>query len=359
MKNGRQEPALRGEYGSWLGELKRRYLEARQRAAVAVNTSLLEFYWSVGRDISEKQYANNYGSAFYKRLSRDLIQSLPDVKGVSPTNLKYMFRFYELYRGRIRLQPVDDLPAKQAGLTLEELCSIPWFHHQRIIDKCKGSASRAIFYVRKTLEFGWGRSSLMAFLDSDLYEREGKAITNFESTLPAAESDLIQQIIKDPYNFDFLTLKPEYDERELETALVDNVTKFLLELGTGFSFMGRQLRLEVGEKEFFPDLLFYNTKIHAYCVVEIKTGSFKPEYLGQLSFYVSAVNHQYREGPDNPTIGLLICKDKDSIVAKYALEPFKEPLGISEYQLSRLYPADFKSSMPSIEEVESAFKNSG
>lgn len=199
---------------------------------------------------------------------------------------------------------------------------------------------------------------LVNWFSTDLYEREGKAITNFSSTLPEIQGDLAQQITKDPYLFDFLSMREDYDERDLEDALVSNVTKFLLELGKGFSYMGRQLRIVVGSQEFFPDLLFYNTHIHAYVVIELKAQTFKPEFLGQLSFYVSAVNNQMKTEADNPTIGLLICKDKDSVVAKYALDPYKEPLGIAEYQLSKLYPKDLKSSLPSIEEIESELKHS-
>jgi predicted nuclease of restriction endonuclease-like (RecB) superfamily len=193
---------------------------------------------------------------------------------------------------------------------------------------------------------------LLNFLDTDLFERKGKAITNFRKQLPEPQGDLAQEITKDPYNFDFLTLTDDFNERELENALVDNMTRFLMELGKGFSFMGKQYRIRVGQSEFFIDLLFYNTRIHAYCVIELKATTFKPEHLGQLSFYVSAVNHELKSEIDNPTIGILICKDKDEIVAKYALDTINSPIGISEYQLSKLYPADFKSSLPTIEEIE-------
>ena len=363
-------------YEPWLGDLKRRYLTARLRAANAVNTSLIEFYWGLGRDIEKMQYANTYGSDFFNRLSADLRRDIPDAKGLSVINIRYMHRFYCLYapivesgeqsaeqlENSILPQPVEILPSEKVlhpveQLTHKDLFLVPWFHHQRIIDRCKGDAKKAIFYVRKTLEYGWGRTTLLNFLGTDLYEREGKAITNFSTTLPALDSDLAQQLTKDPYNFDFLTLRAEYDERELEDALIANVTHFLLELGTGFSYMGRQFRLEVGEQEFSPDLLFYNARVHAYFVVELKADSFKPEYLGQLSFYVSAINHQFKTEADNPTVGLLICKDKNSVVARYSLESYAQPLGISEYQLSKLYPADFKSSLPTIEEIEASLSD--
>ena len=306
--------------------------------------------YKLGRDIEAKQYTNNYGSGFYKNLSQDLKNEMPGVKGFSPTNLKYMSYFYKLYAplAANRQQAADDF---------KMLFLIPWDHHRRIIDKCKDDMDKALFFVRKTWENNWGRDALLNWLDTDLYERDGKAITNFQSTLPAVQSDLAQQITKDPYQLDFLNLREKYDERDIENELVNNVTRFLLELGKGFSYMGRQFRLEVGQQEFFPDLLFYNTHLHAYVVVELKAQSFHPSFLGQLSFYVSAINHQFKTDIDNPTIGLLICKDKDNVVAKYALESYKEPMGISEYQLSKLFPKDFKSSMPTIEELEKRLKD--
>lgn len=334
-------------YSQWLAALKARYLQQRMKAVVAVNSSLLQFYWNLGKDISERNLDNKYGSQFYKQLSDDLTAQIPNVKGFSPTNLKYTKYFYELYSESDgnRPQPVDDLETQQ-------IFSIPWGHQRCIIDRCQGDRNRALFFVHKTIDHNWSRNVLLNFLDTDLYERQGKALTNFKQQLPAPESDLAQELTKDPYNFDFLTLADVFKERELENALVDNMTRFLMELGTGFSYMGRQYRIKVGESEFFIDLLFYNTRIHAYCVIELKAATFKPEHLGQLSFYVSAVNHELKSEMDNPTIGILICKDKDEIVAKYALDTINSPIGISEYQLSKLYPADFKSSLPTIEEIE-------
>lgn len=354
-------------YMKWLDELKNRYLKQRLKAMSAVSNYVLEFYWNLGKDITARQYANTYSSGFYKNLSDDLKIKLPGVRGFSPTGLKYMVYFYNLYSPVIenRPQPVDDFktslpinrPQAVDDFDLETLLSIPWGHHRFIIDKCKGNVQKAIFFVRKTLENNWSRDVLLNWLDTDLYEREGKAISNFQATLPAPQSDLAQQITKDPYSFDFLTLREEYDERDLEDALVNNVTRFLLELGKGFSYMGRQFRLSVGKQEFFPDLLFYNAHIHAYIVIELKVKPFKPEFLGQLSFYVSAIDHQFKTDIDNPTIGLLICKDKDNVVAKYALDAYKQPLGISEYELSKLIPKDFKTTLPSIDEIEEELKD--
>ena len=350
------------DYHSWVKELKQRYLSARLKASIDANRTLLEYYWSLGRDIADKQYANTYGSGFYKTLSHDLRSEMPEEKGFSETNLKYMYYFYQLYSQLIenRLQGVDDFKITNrpqlADDLLTEICSIPWFHQQRIIDKSKGDAKKALFFVRKVIENSWGRDMLLNFLSTDLYERQAKAITNFNKTLPALQSDLAQQTTKDPYVFNFLTMTEDYNERELEDALVANVTKFLVELGTGFAYMGRQYRMQVGEKEIFIDLLFYNTRIHAYCCIELKTGSFQASYLGQLGLYVSAVNHLLKTEHDNPTIGLLICKDKDNIEAQYSLEGYNLPLGISQYELTKLIPNEIKSSLPSIEEIESTLE---
>lgn len=362
------------EYRSWVKELKQRYLSARLKASVDANRTLLEYYWSVGRDIEDKQYANTYGSKFYETLSHDMRSEMSGEKGFSEGNIRYMYRFYQLYNQLIvnlpqsaedfsqtnLLQGVDDsdianLP-QLAERLYNEVCSIPWDHQRRIIDKCKGDAKKALFFVRKVIENSWGRDVLLNFLGTDLYERQAKALTNFSKTLPAPQSDLAQQTTKDPYVFNFLAMTEDYNERELEDALVANVTKFLVELGTGFAYMGKQYRLQVGEKEIFIDLLFYNTRIRAYCCVELKTGSFEASHLGQLGLYVTAVNHQLKTEYDNPTIGLLICKDKDNIEAQYSLEAYNLPLGISQYELSRLIPKEIKSSLPSIEQIESTLE---
>ena len=362
------------DYRSWVKELKQRYLSARLKASIEANRTLLEYYWSLGHDIADKQYANTYGSGFYKILSHDLRSEMPEEKGFSESNIRYMYRFYQLYSQLFEnlpqgvedscntnlLQGVEDFKTANrpqlADDLLKEIFSIPWVHQQRIIDKCKGDAEKALFFVRKVIENSWGRDMLLNFLSTDLYERQAKAITNFSKTLPALQSDLAQQTTKDPYVFNFLTMTEDYNERELEDALVANVTKFLVELGTGFAYMGRQYRMQVGEKEIFIDLLFYNTRIHAYCCIELKTGSFEASHLGQLGLYVSAINHQLKTEYDNPTIGLLICKDKDNIEAQYSLEAYNLPLGISQYELSKLIPNEIKSSLPSIEEIESTLE---
>ena len=350
------------DYRSWVKELKQRYLSARLKASIEANRTLLEYYWSLGRDIADKQYANTYGSGFYKTLSYDLRSEMPEEKGFSERNLRNMYDFYRTYNQLIEnLQQAaanssEPNRRQYADDVLREICSIPWDHQCRIVSKCKKDPNKALFFVRKVIENSWGRDMLLNFLGTDLYERQAKAITNFSKTLPALQSDLAQQTTKDPYVFNFLTITEDYNERELEDALVANVTKFLVELGTGFAYMGRQYRMQVGEKEIFIDLLFYNTRIHAYCCIELKTGSFQASYLGQLGLYVTAVNHQLKTEHDNPTIGLLICKDKDNIEAQYSLEAYNLPLGISQYELSKLIPNEIKSSLPSIEEIESTLE---
>ena len=247
-----------------------------------------------------------------------------------------------------RQQAVDDLGQ-------DIIFYIPWGHHVQIFGKCKSNPQKALFYVKKTLENNWSRDVLLNFLATDLYEREGKAVTNFAMTLPAEQSDLAQAMTKDPYRFDFLTLREKYDEKELKDALINKAEKFLIELGTGFAYMGREVRIEVGETEKFIDMLFYNTKRHCYVVLEVKTGKFDSSYAGQLGTYVVAVNHQIKSEQDNPTVGLLICKDLDKVEAQYALESSSQPIGVSSYELSKLIPEEFKGSMPTIEEIEAEF----
>lgn len=235
---------------------------------------------------------------------------------------------------------------------------IPWGHHKLIIDRCFSSPEKALFYIRKIAEYNWSRSVLMNFLDTGLYEREGKAITNFQTSLPIPQGDLAQEITRDPYNFNFLTLEQDYREKELKGALIANITRFLLELGNGFAYMGKEYRLNVGETEQFLDLLFYNVNLRCYVVVEVKTADFTPADLGQLGTYVVSVNHILKKPDDNPTLGILICKSKDNILAKYALESSNVPIGVSEYELSKLYPVDLKSSLPTIEEIERGLEES-
>ena len=346
----------RTDYVQWLSELKLRYRNQQLKAAVMVNQAMLVFYWELGKDIVERNFENVYGSGFFKKLSCDLKEKLDSPQGFSENNLRYMRSFYRLYSPYVSnlQQPVGKSAevAKKAAMSPAMLFAIPWGHHVQIMNKCGGSLDKALFYVRKCQEHNWSRSVLMNFLDTGLYEREGKAVTNFKSALPLPQGDLAQEITRDPYNFNFLSIDADYREKELKTALIDNITKFLLELGSGFAYMGREYRLKVGETEQFLDLLFYNINLRCYVVIEVKTGEFMPADLGQLGTYVVAVNHILKKPDENPTLGLLICKSKDNVLAKYALESSSVPIGVSEYELAKLYPADFKSSLPTIEEIE-------
>jgi len=344
-------------YAKWIQDISMRFQSMQVKAATKVNREMLVFYWTLGHDIVKLHADSKWGSKFYANLSKDLADALPNVKSFSETNLKYMKYFYQLY-SQISPQSVDkNVDEEISPQLVDELCKIPWGHHRYIIDKCKDKPEKAIFYVRKTIENNWSRAVLLNWLGTDLYERQGKAITNFRNQLPAVQGDLAQEITKDPYNFDFLTLTEDYNEKELKDALENNIVNFLLELGSGFAFVGREYRLLIGETEKFIDLLFYNIKLHCYVVVEVKTGKFDSAHIGQLGTYVAGTNHILKSEQDNPTIGLLICKEKDNVLAQYALESSSEPIGISEYELSKLYPEDFKGTLPSIEEIEQEFSD--
>ena len=352
------------EYVGWVKELVKRYRRSQVKAAVKVNNEMLRYYWELGKDIEEKQADNKYGSRFYATLSRDLRLELPNVEGLSETSIRYAKRFYELYNHQLANLPQVVEESEKANLPQlverlqTELFSVPWGHHRYIIDKCAGDSNKAMFYVRQTLKNGWSRDMLLNMLGTSLYERSGKAQTNFKSTLLDADSDLAQEMTRDPYNFSFTNLRGKYNERILKDALLINITNFLLELGTGFAYVGKEYRLQIAEKEKFIDLLFYNLKLSCYVVVEVKIGEFDFADVGQLGGYVVACNHLLRkEGRDNPTIGLLICKQKNNTLAQYALESSTQPLGISEYELEKLYPEKVEGTMPTIEEIEARLGN--
>lgn len=345
------------EYKKWIEDISNRFRQSQLLSAVKLNSDMLRFYWSLGKDISEMSKKAEYGKNFYKSVSEDLKERFPNVKSFSVTNLKYMRYFYEMYpEAGNRQQLVDDFDNHILS-PIETIFRIPWGHNRLIIDKCKGNVDKALFYVGKTLENNWSRAVLMNFLDTDFYEREGKALTNFSEVLPDYQGDLAQAITRDPYNFDFLTIREKYNEKELKDALMDNLTHFLLELGNDFTFKGREVRIEMGETENFIDMLFYNTRLRCYVVVEIKVRGFNAGDMGQLGTYMVAVNHQIKGEDDNPTLGLLICKSKDDIKAKYALEASSQPVGISEYDISGFIPEEFKGSLPSIDEIEAELED--
>jgi predicted nuclease of restriction endonuclease-like (RecB) superfamily len=351
-------------YKDWLIELKQKVRTAQLKAAIAVNTELILLYWELGKMITEKQTA--WGSKFLEQLSQDLRTEFPDMQGFSERNLKYCRQFYQFYYPSIGQQLVAQLEQpNQTNDTpqivnpedfntlfrQQPVAQIPWGHNILIFSKSK-SADEAEFYAGQTLQNGWSRNVLSLQINANLFQRQGKAIHNFQNTLPEITSDLAHQMIKDPYQFDFLALTDNYKERELENALVNNITNFLLELGSGFAYIGRQVPLMIGDQEYFIDLLFYHLKLRAYVVVELKTTDFIPEYAEKLSFYLSAANDLLKHPTDNPTIGLMICKNKNNIIAEYALKDINQPIGVSEYQLSKLFPEEFKSSLPTIEEIE-------
>lgn len=336
------------EYKTWIENLKDRIKHSQIKASVRVNYEMLDLYWDIGRDIVSKQKNAKWGEAFLATMSKDLRKTFPDMAGFSVQDLKSIRYWYKFYNSNENgLQAVS-----QMELVEKLVKSIPWGHNQRIMYKCKNIAE-ALFYVQKTMDNGWSRTVLEHQIDSGLYDRQGKAITNFQLKLPEPQSDLAEQTLKNPYNFDFLTLREQYDEKELEDALINQITQFLLELGTGFSYLGRQVHLHVGESDFYMDLLFYHVRLHCYVVVELKTEKFKPEFAGKLNFYVTAVNKQMKAKEDNPTIGILICKDKDDVVAEYALDDISQPIGIAEYELTKVLREEFKSSLPTVEEIES------
>ncbi len=334
------------DYKIWLSDLKSQIRQSQLKAAVKVNVELLRLYWDMGKDITTRRFEAAWGSGFFEQLSRDLRKEFPDIRGFSITNLRYIKRFYLFYTE-------DALIRHQLGGEFEHpIFHIPWRHHIELLSKCKTTAE-ALFYINEIMTNGWSRAVLQNMLDTNLYQAKGKAITNFSEKLPVPMSDLATQTLKDPYSFDFLAMRKDYDERELENALVENITRFLLELGSGFAFVGKQVRLEIGGQEFFVDLLFYHLKLRCFIVVELKVTDFEPSYLGQLGFYVTAINETMRHPNDAETIGLLICRHKNKLVAEYALKNMQQPLGISEYTLRRVMPEQFKSSLPTIEEIES------
>lgn len=324
-------------YTDWLIELKSRIHSAQQGAALAVNRELVLLYWQIGRDILVRQAEQGWGAKVIERLAHDLCAAFPEMKGFSPRNLKYMRAFAEAW--------------PEAEFVQAVLAQLPWYHQLALLDKLPNSTERR-WYAAKAIEHNWSRNVLVMQIETRLHERNGTAVTNFETSLPKPQSDLALESLKDPYRFDFLGLTDEAQERDVEQSLVKHVTEFLLELGAGLAFVGRQVLLDVGGDEFFIDLLFYHLKLRCYVVIELKAGKFKPKHLGQLGFYLTAVDRQIKNEQDNPTIGLLLCKSKNKVVAEYALGDKTQPMGIAEYKLLESLPAELQTSLPSIEQIE-------
>lgn len=368
------------EYFAWIGELKKRYRSTQIKGAVSVNSALLEFYWLLGKDISERYLTDAaYGSSFFKELSADLKVAIPDAVGLSPRNLKYCKDFFCLYAPKGILpqvvaklhSPMSSLPQLAANfaqhladsddtapqLVEQLLVRVPWGHHRIIIDKCGGDVAKALFYLRKTVENGWSRNVLAIEIAGDLYSRHGKAVTNFALTMPEPDSDLAQQLTKDPYIFEVQGLAEKYRETELTDAMCSNIIRLLNSMGKGFAFVGREYAVEVEGKEYRIDLLFYCIPLHRYFAVEVKTGEFEPSYLGQLQGYVAACDMVLNTPQENPAIGLLVCRGKNAPLAKYLLGKIDMPIGVSDYELLRKVPDNFKSQLPTIEEIEVELAN--
>jgi predicted nuclease of restriction endonuclease-like (RecB) superfamily len=331
-------------YGDWLADLKNRIHSAQQRATLAVNRELVLLYWQIGKDILTRQAQQGWGAKVIERLAHDLRSAFPEMKGFSPRNLKYMRAFAEAW--------------PEAEFVQQAVAQLPWGHNLVLLDRLSTEIERR-WYAAKAIEHNWSRNVLNIHIETRLLERSGTAVTNFAVSLPKSQSDLARESLKDPYRFDFLGLSDEAQEREIEHALVKHVTEFLLELGAGFAFVGRQVLLDVGGEEFFIDLLFYHLKLRCYVVIELKAGKFKPEHLGQLGFYLTAMDRQVKNEHDNPTIGLLLCKSKNKVVAEYALGDKTQPMGIAEYKLLESLPAELQTSLPSIEQIERELAGGG
>lgn len=376
-------------YTALVFQLKKEIQTARIKASLNANAHLLTLYWKMGAAILESQQEEGWGTKIIDRLATDLRSEFPDMKGISPRNLKYMRAFADAYpqfvqqpaaqskkainpnqknktspivqqpAAKLNKQSIVQVPLAQLGkneIMQVPLAQIPWYHHITLLDKVKDKDER-LFYINQTAEHGWSRNVLVHQIEGKLYKRKGAAVTNFEATLPAPQSDLARELLKDPYKFDFLSLGTEYVEKDLEDALVTHITKFLLELGAGFSYVGRQYHLEVGGEDFYIDLLFYHLKLRCYVVLELKTGKFVPEYASKLNFYLNAVDDMLRHKADEPSIGILICKERNKVVAEYALRGISKPIGVSEYKLTEKIPEGLKGSLPTIKQIENELKD--
>lgn len=328
-------------YKEWLSELKARIHQTQQKAVRSLNTELILLYWQIGHDILIRQSQQKWGTKVIDRLSQDLCVSFPELKGFSPRNLKYMRSFAKEW--------------ENIEIVQQHVAQLPWSHNIILLSKLENKQDR-LWYANQVIENGWSRNVLIHQIESKLIKREGKAITNFATNLPEPQSELAQATLKDPYVFDFLSLGVEAKERDIETALTKHITQFLLELGAGFAFVGKQVHLEVGGDDYYIDLLFYHLKLRCYVVVELKTGDFKPEHTGQLSFYLSAVDSQIKNEDDAPSIGLLLCKNRNRIVAEYALRDNSKPIGVAEYQIAEVLPEGLEDKLPSIEQIEDEFR---
>lgn len=376
----KKKPHALAGYAGLLSDIKSRIQQAQTRAMLSVNAELVRLYWDIGRLIVERQHRDGWGVSVTDRLSADLRKAFPGLKGFSPSNVSRMRAFYLAYQPAAKnlpkaeanpllvnsAQAVPKLKGRNSAQAVPKLVSdgppplvaaIPWGHNVVLLFKLSDNARR-LWYASQTLAHGWSRAILTVQIDSDLYARQGKATTNFDRLLPSPQSDLAQQTLKDPYIFDFLTLSEPFRERELELSLLLHVEKFLLELGQGFAFVGRQYRITIGDEEFSIDLLFYHLKLRSFVVIDLKTGAFKAEYAGKMNLYLGAIDDQLRHASDSPTVGLILCQDRNRVVAEYALRGMTQPIGVSEYELTRVLPRELESSLPSIDEIEAELSGS-
>ena len=356
-------------YADLLHEIKKRIRQAQVRAVLSANKEMILLYWDIGLLIAKRQLAEGWGAAIIPRLAKDVKNDMPESKGFSERNLKRMVRFYREYPFLSEFVPraVAQLETNTANTKVPQAVALsspedreqmrhlvvrlPWGHNILLIEKIKNPKIR-VWYMRMTIEQGWSRNVLNLMIDSDSYGREGNAVTNFDRMLPSPQSDLARQALKDPYIFDFLTLDEPFRERELEVGLIQHLERFLLELGVGFAFVGRQFHIDISEDDFYIDLLFYHLELRCYVVIELKRGAFKPEYAGKMNFYLNVVDDKLKHETDNQSIGMILCQDKKKVLAEYALHGLNKPIGISEYELTRALPEELKSALPTIEEIE-------
>ncbi len=382
----KQPPSDLAWYSELLADIKKRIRQAQNQAALSANAEMLWMYWDIGRMVAKRQKKEGWGKGLLPRLAVDLKNDIPQIKGFSERNLQLMIQFQDEYPDLFPIpqQAVAELPeppfggetrpqpvAKLAPQTMEPVDSgeeetqiaqrivaqLPWAHNVILIQKVKDFPTR-LWYARQVIAQGWSRDTLTAMIKSNTHKRQGAAVTNFDLRLPAPQSELAQATLKDPYLFDFMTMDQPFRERELEAGLIEHLERFLLELGAGFAFVGRQYHIDIAEEDFYVDLLFYHLRLRAFVVVDLKIGPFKPEYAGKMNFYCNVVDDRLRHASDNTTIGLILCQDKKKVLAEYALRGMDKPIGVSEYELTRALPEELKSSLPTIEEIEAELEES-
>jgi len=365
-----KEISIKTQYNELLVQLKLQIRSVHAKAALAVNTSLIQLYWNTGKMIAENQALFEGRSSYVDQLAKDLQAEFPDIKGFSKRNIFYCRKFYLFYtessvqqvaalkKEHSETEPVQQPAALKADLSVQQavrlnwdMLGVPWGHHMLVLDKSK-SLEEAQFYLRQTIEHNWSRAILTLQIEQNLFARQGKAITNFKSTLPEQQALMATQILKDPYNFGFLTLEPKMQELDIEKQLTDHITKFLLELGKGFAFIGRQYPLEIGDKDYRLDLLFYHIRLRCFVVIDLKVVEFTPEFAGKMNFYLSAVDDLLKTEADQPSIGIILCKNKNKVEVEYALRGMSKPIGVSEFTVTQALPAELKSTLPTVEEFE-------